>query len=131
MLSDVRFVHLLRSKSRLVTVNEILEGTYKMPYSQVRTWVTLQRKDPVISKLVKLIEVGQKPKQKRTGGNNTILKNLHSQFIKGNLKINSSGLVTVTHPDNSGTTRNLIVVPSPLFPGLVYIYAFNTLPSTR
>ena len=102
-----------------ITVNEILEGTYKMPYSQVRTWVTLQRKDPVISKLVKLIEVGQKPKQKRTGGNNTILKNLHSQFIKGNLKINSSGLVTVTHPDNSGTTRNLIVVPSPLFPGLV------------
>ena len=102
-----------------VTVSEILEGTYKMPYSQVKTWVTLQKKDPVISKLIKLIEVGQKPEQKRTGGNNTILKNLYNQFTKGNLKINGSGLVTVTQPDDSGTLRNLIVVPSPLFPGLV------------
>ena len=102
-----------------VTVKDILDGTYKMPYLQARTWASLQKKDPVVSKLIKLIEVGQKPEQKRTGGNNTILKNLHSQFTKGNLKISSSGLVTVSQVDDSGTTRSLIVVPSPLFPGLV------------
>ena len=102
-----------------VTVKDILDGTYKMPYLQARTWASLQKKDPVVSKLIKLIEVGQKPEQKRTGGNNTILKNLHSQFTKGNLKISSSSLVTVSQVDDSGTTRSLIVVPSPLFPGLV------------
>ena len=51
-----------------VTVNEILDGTYRMPYTQAKTWATFQKKDPVISKLVKLIEIGQKPEHKRTGG---------------------------------------------------------------
>ena len=56
---------------------------------------------------------------KGLGGIILFCKNLHRQFVKGSLKISSSGLVTVTQPGDSGTLRNLIVVPSPLFPGLV------------
>ena len=40
-------------------------------------------------------------------------------YTKGNLIVGKNGLVTVKSTDDSGTARNLIVVPVNLFPGLV------------
>ena len=76
-------------------------------------------KDNVLNKLTKLIQAGQKPEVKRTGGENTVLKLLHGQYVKGNLKIAPNGLITVSGNDESGIPRNQVVVPSKLFPGLL------------
>ena len=90
-----------------------------MPYLQPRTWIALQKKDPTLSKLAKLISSGQKPEEKRTGGECTTLKLLHGQFVKGNLKIANNGLITVKANDDAGIPRNQVVIPSKLFPGLL------------
>ena len=50
-----------------LSVDDILEGRYTIPYLQPKTWLSLQKKDPVLSKLSKLIHSGQKPEEKRTG----------------------------------------------------------------
>ena len=52
---------------RKVSVADVLEGKYQMPYLQPNTWLKLQKKDQTLSKLNKLISVGQKPEPKRTG----------------------------------------------------------------
>ena len=102
-----------------LTVGDVLDGTLPMPYLQVSAWSALQNKDRVICKLKKLIESGQKPEAKKTGGENTILKALYGQFVKGNLTVAKNGLVTVSSTDDSGTPRKLIVIPQQLFPGLI------------
>ena len=102
-----------------ISVQDILNEKYKMPYVQPAAWSKLQKKDPILAQLTKLINVGQKPEPKQTGGDFTILKSLYNHFSKGNLKINSAGLITLHQPDDSNTMRNLIVVPNNLFPGLV------------
>ena len=102
-----------------VTVEDILQGKFSVPYLQPRTWVALQKKDNVLNELIKLIQAGQKPEVKRTRGENTVLKLLHGQYVKGNLKIAPNGLITVSGNDESGIPRNQVVVPSKLFPGLL------------
>ena len=103
----------------VVTVPDIMQGKYQMPYAQTSAWISLQRKDPVLKKLNMLIQSGQKPEAKKTRGDNTILKTLYNQFTKGDLTINKAGLMTVRTYDDAGIARNQIVVPSSLFPGLV------------
>ena len=61
-----------------LTVTDVLDGNLMMPYIQVSAWSSLQNKDKVINKLKKLIETGQKPEEKKTGGENTTLKNLRT-----------------------------------------------------
>ena len=90
-----------------------------MPYTQPRTWLALQKKDPALSKLSKLIRSGQKPEDKKTGGDYTVLKLLYGQFTKGNLAIAKDGLITVKANDDAGIPRNQVVIPSKLFPGLL------------
>ena len=63
-----------------ISVTEILDGKYNMPYLQPKTWSVLQQKDPALSKLTKLIKSGQRPECKKTGGDNTTLKLLHGAF---------------------------------------------------
>ena len=101
-----------------VTASDILEGKYQMPYAQPSAWTTLQKKDPVLSKLYKLIMAGQKPETKRTGGDNTILKSLYNQYTKGSLTISKAGLITNKHHDEAGIPRSQIVIPTNLYPGL-------------
>ena len=99
-----------------VTAADILEGKFQMPYAQPAAWAALQRKDPVPSKLYKLIKSGQKPETKKTGGDNITLKTCYNQFAKGSLSISNSGLLVNKHYDEAGIPRNQIVVPTNLFP---------------
>ena len=102
-----------------LSVSDVLDGSLPMPYLQVSAWAALQSKDRVISRLKKLIDTGQQPEAKKTGGENRILKNLYREFVKGDLTIAKNGLVTVSGTDDSGTPRKLIVIPTQLFPGLI------------
>ena len=102
-----------------ITVTEILDGKYSMPYLQPKTWSIIQQKDPALSKLTRLIQTGQKPECKKTGGDNTTIKLLHGHFVKGNLNISSARLLTIKSKDDAGIVRNLIIIPTKLFPGLL------------
>ena len=104
---------------RQVNASEILNGTFSMPYIQPSAWLSLQKKDQTLRQLTKLISNGQQPEPKKTGGENTFLKNLHSLYVKGSLKIARNGLITSEHTDENGQIYNPIVVPQNLFPGLV------------
>ena len=101
-----------------VTVPDILEGRFQMPYTQPAAWAALQKKDPVLGKLYKLIQSGQKPESKRTGGDNTTLKTLYNQYSKGSLSVSNTGLIVNKSHDDAGIARNQIVIPSNLYPGL-------------
>ena len=56
-----------------ITMEDILQGRHGVPYLQPRTWTALQKKDNLLVKLSKLIKSGQKPEEKKTGGENTPL----------------------------------------------------------
>ena len=104
---------------RHITASDIIKGKFSMPYVQPSAWLSLQKKDQTISHLKKLIANGQQPEPRKTGGENTILKNLHSLFVKGKLKVAQNGLVTSEVVDENGQIYHPIVVPHTLYPGLV------------
>ena len=104
---------------KAVTVSDIINGKYQMPYAQPAAWATLQQKDPVLRKLSNLIHSGQKPEAKRMNGNNTVIKSLYNYFTRGDLSIAKNGLMTIKSHDDAGIARNQIIIPSGLFPGLV------------
>ena len=95
------------------------------PFLQTKTWVDIQKNDPTHAKLASLIRDGQAPERKKTGGANTVLKNLHTLFMKGNLKIDSSGLILVRaqHGFKEGF---VISVPQTIFPGLCFAHHNRT-----
>jgi len=90
-----------------------------MPYLQPKTWTILQQRDPALAKLTKLIKTGQKPECKKTGGDNTTINLLYGHFVKGNLNISNAGLLTLKAKDDAGIVRNLVVIPTNLYPGLL------------
>ena len=104
---------------RQISANDILNGTLSMPYIQPSAWLGLQQKDNKLKLLRKLIANGQQPEPKKTGKENRTLKNLHSLYVKGKLKIAQNGLLTTEYVDENGQVYNPIIVPSTLYPGLV------------
>ena len=104
---------------RSITVNDIQNGTVKMPYVQREAWKNAQNHDTVLSQLVNLIKTGQLPEKKRTCGPFTTLKLLHNLYKKGELMVDKSGLITVRQKQPDGSLAQTIVVPTGMFPGLV------------
>ena len=91
------------------------------PFLQTSTWLDIQKNDPTHEKLSALIRNGQAPERKRTGGENTVLKNLHNLFMRGNLKVDSQGLILIRQKD--GFKEGYVIsVPSSIFPGLCFAY---------
>ena len=91
-----------------------------VPYLQLNTWKQEQMQDPVHSKLMALIKNGQAPDKKRTGGTNTLLKHLHTLFLKNNLRIHKGVFMVKTkqgHYDGYA-----ISVPTSIFHGLAYMF---------
>ena len=104
---------------RSVTVDDIEKGLFKMPYSQRNSWLTLQLEDSIHRKLSYLMDTSQLPEPKRTKGDFTIIKRLHSLYKSGQLKKAKDGLITVTHIDRNQHSHEAISIPPRLFPGLV------------
>lgn len=93
----------------------------KVPFLQLATWRNLQANDSVHAKLVNLINSGQEPERRRTGGEHTVVKHLHTLFTRDNLIIHKSGVVMVRakHGHFDGFA---ISVPENLFPGLAFSF---------
>ena len=100
-----------------VTVQDVMEGNSLMPYTQRKSWLGAQLMDSVHTQLKTLIETGQLPDKRKTNGEATKLKQLHTLYSKGDLKICPDGLVVVKHPMGyfGGWA---ISVPHKIFPGL-------------
>ena len=98
-----------------VTVEDIEQGRFKMPFTQKKAWLKVQAQDKTHQQLSWLINTSQTPEKRKTKGENTKLKLLHNLYKNGSLKIDSDGLVTVT---NTGNTQ-AISVPTDIYPGLL------------
>ena len=106
------------SDIRNITVEDIRSGKMQMPLTQRNSWKNMQRRDPVHSKLLDLINTQQLPEARKTNGIHTKLKLLHRQYTQGKLFIDTDGLIMVKTPD--GMFKNSVIsIPPALFPGLV------------
>ena len=103
---------------RSVSITEVSNGEAAMPFHQRKTWLGLQTSDSVHAKLRHLIEVSQSPEKKKTRGDFTRLKLMHNLYIKGDLRVERDGLITVRSKTNL-TDQWAISVPYNMFPGLV------------
>ena len=104
-------------KLRNVTVKDIMSGHVLMPFCQRRAWLSSQLSDSVHAQLVKLIRTAQLPNKKKTRGDATKVKQLHTLYTKNELKIDRDGLVMVKNP-NGHFDGWVISVPHLLLPGL-------------
>ena len=91
------------------------------PFLQLKTWKTIQFNDSTHTRLKELIRNGQTPIKKKTGGQETVLKLLHTHFTKKSLKNDPSGVIMIKqkHGHYDGYS---ISVPTSIFPGFVYAY---------
>ena len=103
---------------RTLSVTEVSSGDIAMPFHQRKTWLNLQISDSVHAKLKHLIEVSQSPEKRKTRGDFTRLKLMHNLYIKGDLRVEKDGLITVKSKSNL-TDQWAISVPYAMFPGLV------------
>ena len=92
-------------------------STDKIPLSERPTWIDLQKQDPTISQLHRLIKQGQTPEKKIKNKN---LKLLHNMYRRGSLYIAPDNLIQVKHVDVVHALQyEAILVPEIIFPGLV------------
>ena len=103
-----------------ISVNDILNGSVTMPFTQRAAWIKVQADDRIHKLLRKLIETSGIPERKKTTGDYTQVKRLHNLYRNGQLKIDSDGLISVLHMDASGNENKVISVPHTFFPGLVH-----------
>ena len=89
-------------KVMIVTNNEDLVLTpesAQVPFLQLATWKNLQANDSVHTKVMKLIKNGQEPERRKTGGDNTIIKHMHTLYLRENLKVHESGVIMIRTPE--------------------------------
>ena len=116
---------------RAVNIEDIERGNLTMPYTQQAAWRQAQSVDKTLCALVKLINTGQLPEKKKTCGEFTTLKHLYNIYSKGDLKVSSQGLITVTQRNTNGEQSQAIVVPQNLFPGLVTAIHLKTMHASK
>ena len=110
----------INPKVNTVKVEEVLNGSIKMPFNQKSAWLKTQQEDRAHRMLLNLIRTSQAPEPKKTKGDFTTLKRLHGLYRSGNLKVSADGLVTVTTSDIHGNSYDAISVPTRFFPGLIH-----------
>ena len=103
---------------RSVTIEEINAGREIMPMTQRTTWLNIQKKDPLHSKLTDLILSQQLPETRKTKGDYTKLKLLHNLYTQGKLHVDKQGLIMIKTPEGS-FEGSVISVPPSLFPGVI------------
>ena len=102
---------------REITVEEVLSGKVTMPCTSRKAWLDIQSQDQVHIRLRAMLELGQSPHKKQTKGDNFQLKLLHNLYLKGDLKVETDGLVLVRQ-HGGDRTGWVISVPHRLFGGL-------------
>ena len=114
-----------------IKIEDIERGNVPMPYTQQAAWRQAQSTDKTLKTLVKLINSGQTPEKRKTCGDFTTLKLLYNIYSKGDLKISSQGLITVTQTQQLGGQNQAIVVPQNLFPGLAHAIHLKTMHASK
>lgn len=97
---------------RSVTVTDILEGKTSMPFMNSTTWKTTQQDCPSLRRTFSHLSQGTRPTKKMT----------KIKDVKRYLRvatIGNEGILVVKHRDPFTQTRNLIVVPRHVLPGLL------------
>ena len=102
---------------RSLTIEDIKTGRSIMPLTQRNSWKNMQRRDPIHSKLLDLINNQQLPEAKKTNGIHTKLKLLHNQYTQGKLFVDKDGLIMIRTPEGNFNGA-VISIPPSLFPGL-------------
>ena len=104
---------------RSVTVADLESGLYKIPLSEKPTWLKLQKEDDTHRRLFNLITSGGLQPEPKLRGHSD-LKHMYNMYKKGNLSIDSYGLIIVKHIDtNSGLQYDAISVPKPFYVSLL------------
>ena len=103
-----------------VRVEDVINGTARMPFNQRSAWLKTQQEDRVHRMLLELIKTSKSPEPKRKKGDYTTLKRLHGMYRSGNLKVASDELVTISTSDTAGSNFDAISVPMRFFPGLIH-----------
>ena len=100
---------------------DILDDMSATPYLQLKTWLNEQRNDAVHCKLMSLINTGQEPEKRKTGGVFTVVKHLHQMYLKDNLQVHKSGVIMVRQKQGyyNGFT---ISVPEQILFGLAFMF---------
>ena len=98
-------------------VDETLRGN-SMPFTSRRQWVNIQHQDPMLCAFRQLYNTGQSPPAKKTKGEHTRLKQLHTMHTRGLVTIHEDGLITVRCKDGF-FSGGAVVVPSQLFMGII------------
>ena len=99
---------------------EFVKDEETVPWLQLKTWKTIQMNDPVHTKLMTLIKTGQEPEKRKTGGDFTILKHLHTLYVRNSLKIHRSVIMVKTK--TGAFDGYSISVPENLFKGLAFAF---------
>ena len=102
-----------------ITVQDIENGNIKMPFTQRKGWLEVQKNDKTHRDLVHLMKNTQLPERKKTNGCYTTLKRLHNLYKRGYIKQSSDGLITMTSITHQNGEVTTISVPSNVFPGLI------------
>ena len=106
---------------RSLNIEDFLNNSATVPYTQRGAWKNVQKNDPVHSDLMSLMKTGQLPPNKKTGTRYTWLKNLHTLYRRGDLKVSRDGLILVKVQSGAGAFDGgyAISIPVPLMPGLL------------
>ena len=105
---------------RKLSAEEVLLGRQSMPFTTRKTWVSVQSQDPMHCQLRELIRTGQSPISKKTRGDHTRLKHLHTMYTKGQVTLHDDGLVTVECKDKDGFfSGQAVSVPHSMFMGVL------------
>ena len=100
---------------------DILDDNSATPYLQLKTWLNEQRNDPVHCRLMSLINTGQEPEKRKTGGIFTVVKHLHQMYLKDNLQVHKSGVIMVRQ--KQGYFQGFAIsVPEQILFGLAFMF---------
>ena len=95
-----------------VTVNDILSGNTKVPYSNKQVWLSLQKDCPDLRTVHTYLKNGIRPTNKNT-------KITSIKRYMRNTKINRHGLLVIPYSEPFLPTRELIVLPQHIIQGLM------------
>ena len=103
----------------VVTVQDIISGSTKLPLTEKPAWIQIQKNDDTHNRLYKLIiSGGLQPERKLRG--HTDLKLMYNMYRKGLLKLDNQGVIVVKHIDvSSGQEYEAISVPKHLYPSII------------
>ena len=100
-----------------ISVDDIISGRVKLPFTQRAGWKNIQDEDKIIQTLKRHMQGGTIPQ--RRGIKQPELKKLYNLFQHQKLTISQDGLVVKVETDGVGNVTQQIVVPNLIMKGII------------